>query len=56
VPLNIADEIPAVADSIRAQERRVIQYCHSPGFNIGELPSVVAINSSGVSSEDQKQT
>jgi 4-hydroxy-4-methyl-2-oxoglutarate aldolase len=56
VPLNIAGEIPAVANSIREQEQRVIQYCQSPDFNIEELRSVVATNSSGVAGGGQKQT
>jgi 4-hydroxy-4-methyl-2-oxoglutarate aldolase len=52
VPLNIANEIPAVAGKIREQERRVVQYCQLPEFNIGQLRSVVANNPGGVSSED----
>lgn len=52
VPLNIANEIPAVALNIKEQERRVVQYCHSPEFNIGQLRSVVASNPGGVSSEE----
>jgi 4-hydroxy-4-methyl-2-oxoglutarate aldolase len=52
VPLNIANEIPAVAAKIRLQELRVVRYCQSPEFNIGELRSIVADNPGGVSSED----
>ena len=52
VPLNIANEIPAVAAHIREQERRVVRYCQSPEFDIGHLRSVVADNPGGVSSED----
>jgi regulator of RNase E activity RraA len=52
VPLNVANEIPAVAARIREQEGRVIQYCQSPEFNIGQLRSIVASNPGGISSED----
>jgi 4-hydroxy-4-methyl-2-oxoglutarate aldolase len=52
VPLNIANELPAVAGRIREQEQRVVHYCHSPEFNLGQLRSVVASNPGGVSSEE----
>jgi 4-hydroxy-4-methyl-2-oxoglutarate aldolase len=52
IPLNIANEIPAIVGKIREQERRVVHYCHSPEFNIGQLRSIVANNPCGVSSED----
>ena len=55
VPLNIANEIPEVAGKIREQERRVVQYCHSPEFNIGQLRSIVASNPGGVSGEDARE-
>jgi len=52
VPLDIANEIPAVAGRIREQEGRVLHYCQSPEFNLGRLRSIVASNSRGVSSDD----
>ena len=55
VPLNIANELPEVAGRIREQERRVVHYCQSPEFNLGQLRSVVASNPGGVSSEDVKK-
>jgi 4-hydroxy-4-methyl-2-oxoglutarate aldolase len=55
VPLNIANELPAVAARIREQEQRVVHYCQSPEFNLGQLRSVVASNPGGVSSEDVKK-
>jgi 4-hydroxy-4-methyl-2-oxoglutarate aldolase len=52
VPLNIANEIPALVGKIREQERRVIQYCLSPKFNIGDLRSIVANNPCGVPGDE----
>jgi len=52
VPLNIANELPAVAGKIREQEQRVVHYCRSPEFNLGQLRSIIASNPGGVSSEE----
>jgi 4-hydroxy-4-methyl-2-oxoglutarate aldolase len=52
VPLNIASQIPEVAQRIREQERRVLKYCHSPEFNISQLGSVVSENPCGVAGQE----
>ena len=37
IPLEVAGEIPAQASRIIAEERELIEFCHSPQFSLDEL-------------------
>ncbi len=41
VPKAIAAEIPAVADRLRQEEQRVIDFCRSQGFSVDKLRQVL---------------
>lgn len=41
VPVEIAGELPAVAATIRARERRIVDACLSPDFSIDKLRQVI---------------
>lgn len=40
IPLEIADELPAVVEEIERKERRIIDLCRSPEFSIEKLRSL----------------
>lgn len=42
VPLNIADQLPAVAAAMRKKEQAIIALCHSPEFTREKLRAVIA--------------
>lgn len=44
IPPQIAEEIPSTVDRIRAREREIIQYCHSPGFTLEGLKQIASGN------------
>ena len=48
VPLNIAQEIPTVAQRIREQEQEIIEYCRSSHFTFEGLRSLVAASVLGI--------
>ena len=37
IPLSIAAELPAEASRLVAEERQLVEFCHSPGFSLREL-------------------
>lgn len=41
IPEECAPEVPAIVRSMRARERRVIEYCRSDGFSVDRLRSIV---------------
>ena len=41
IPLDIADQIPAVAAQITAKEQELIALCQSPGFSLEKLRAVI---------------
>jgi 4-hydroxy-4-methyl-2-oxoglutarate aldolase len=41
IPLEIADQIPAVAQEMTAQEEEIIRLCQSPGFTLETLLAAV---------------
>jgi regulator of RNase E activity RraA len=43
IPLEIADEIPAVAQEMTAQEGEIIRLCQSPGFTLETLRATVKV-------------
>ena len=47
VPLEIAAQVPRVAQRIRDQERQIVKYCHSPGFDTKGLEPLIAKNTCG---------
>jgi len=42
IPQSIAVEIPEIADTIRLQERELIEFCRSPRFSLRELSERMA--------------
>ena len=38
IPLEIAQEIPAVAKRMSGEEREIIEFCQSGGFHAGKTP------------------
>jgi 4-hydroxy-4-methyl-2-oxoglutarate aldolase len=44
IPVEIAEQIPAVAAEIHAQERRIIDVCESPDFSTERLLEVIKSN------------
>jgi 4-hydroxy-4-methyl-2-oxoglutarate aldolase len=44
IPVEIAEQIPAVAAEIHAQERRIIDVCESPDFSPEKLLEVIKSN------------
>jgi 4-hydroxy-4-methyl-2-oxoglutarate aldolase len=46
IPLDIADQVPAVAARISAEEQAVIAFCRSPDFSLEKLRAVVGKGSS----------
>jgi len=40
IPAEIADQIPATVERIRERERKIVQYCHSPGFTLEGLKQI----------------
>jgi 4-hydroxy-4-methyl-2-oxoglutarate aldolase len=42
IPLEIADKIPDVARELSAQEKRVVQLCHSTDFTVAKLRAEVS--------------
>jgi 4-hydroxy-4-methyl-2-oxoglutarate aldolase len=41
VPLDIAGQIPAVADRLLRYEKKVIEFCRSKNFSLDQLPKVL---------------
>jgi 4-hydroxy-4-methyl-2-oxoglutarate aldolase len=41
IPLEIADQIPAVAAKLRAKEQRIVQICLSADFSAGKLEEII---------------
>ena len=44
IPIEIAEELPAVASEIRMHEQRIIDVCQSPGFTTEKLLEVIKSN------------
>jgi len=41
IPKSIAPDVPALAARIAEQERRIVEYCKAPGFNVSKLREFV---------------
>ena len=39
IPHEIAREVPAAAAKVEERERRIIDFCRSPGFDVEKLKS-----------------
>ena len=44
IPVDLARDLPAVAAEIRASERRIIDFCRSPGFSPHGLLGIIKTN------------
>lgn len=43
IPQEIADDVPRAAEEVERRERRIINYCKSPGFTIAGLREVTGM-------------
>ncbi len=47
IPLSVAAEVPAIAETVLQQEHEIISYCQSPHFSIGGLSRILKRISDG---------
>jgi 4-hydroxy-4-methyl-2-oxoglutarate aldolase len=56
IPLSIAAEVPQEASKIVCEERKLIEFCHSPGFSLEELGNRIKAASADCDSPWRKTT